>query len=100
MPDTPATPAQHCTIDYLQDTLFGANPLSCECQARITQHGECVTLRILSPWPETLAKAHTLTIKAEGRIYHGVLLEAQASGADELVLAVERQPQRPGATDH
>ncbi len=100
MPDTPATPSLHCTIDYLQDTLFGVKPLSCECQARITEDGERVTLRILPPWPETLAKAHTLTVKAEGRTYHGVLLEAQASGADELVLAVERQPQRPGATDH
>lgn len=99
MPHTSATPAQHCTIDYLQDTLFGVKPLSCECQAWITENGECVTLRILSPWPQTLEKAHTVTIKGEGHTYHGVLLQAHASDTDELVLNVARQPQRPGATD-
>ncbi|AZF42126.1 hypothetical protein C4J87_1967 [Pseudomonas sp. R1-43-08] len=100
MPDSAAEPLQRCTIDYLQDTLLGVNPLSHACTAWITQAGERISLRIPGPWPKELLKAHTLTIKGEERTYHGVLVDAQASGTDELVLNIQLQPERPGAAGH
>ncbi|WP_300628482.1 hypothetical protein [Pseudomonas sp.] len=92
MPDSTGTPSQHCKIDYLQDTLLGVNPLSHECTAQITENGERLTLRIPSPWPKALPKAHTVSITAAHRTYHGVLVDAQACGTDELLLNIERQP--------
>ncbi|AZF20997.1 hypothetical protein [Pseudomonas sp. R3-52-08] len=100
MPDSTAAPSQRCTIDYLQDTLLGVNPLSHACMARITQAGERLSLHIPGPWPKELPKAHTVSIKVENRTYHGVVVDAQASGTDELVLNIQLQPERPGAAGH
>jgi hypothetical protein len=100
MPDSTAEPLQRCTIDYLQDTLLGVNPLSHVCMARINRTGERLSLRIPGPWPKELQKAHTVSVKVEDHTYHGVLVDAQASGTDELVLSIELQPERPGAADH
>lgn len=96
MPDSTATPLQHCTIDYLQDTLLGVNPLSHECTAQITESGEGLSLRILWPWPKELTKAHSITIKAPTRTYRGDLVDAQAFGSDELLLKIALQPGASG----
>ncbi|AZF04934.1 hypothetical protein [Pseudomonas sp. R5-89-07] len=92
MPDSTATPLQHCRIDYLQDTLLGVNPLSHECTAHITVADENLSLRITGPWPKALPKAHSVTVNVETRTYHGDLVDAQAFGSDELLLNIALQP--------
>ena len=97
MPDSTAAPSQHCTIDFLEDTLFGVNPLSHDCTAQITQAGDSVSLRLLWPWPKALTEAHNVSIKTDDHTYHGVLVDAQAFGTDELLLKVDLKPEAAGA---
>ncbi|MCK3839212.1 MULTISPECIES: hypothetical protein [Pseudomonas] len=86
-----ATPLQRVKIDYLQDTLLGVNPLSCECMAKVMEAGASVSLQILPPWPEQLLKAHTVQIKTEGRTYHGVVVDAGKNNANELLVTIKLQ---------
>lgn len=91
MHDDAVNPFQRVKIDYLQDTLLGVPPLSCECMAKVVQAGASVSLQILAPWPEQLLKAHTVSIKGESCTYHGIVVDASKNDASELLLNIELQ---------
>lgn len=92
MPEHSETSLQLIKIDYLQDTLFGVNALSCECAAQVARTPSGWRLQLNPPWPSRLQHSHTITFAFDGVACHGLIKDAQPLPTGELLVAVETQP--------
>ncbi|ALE88871.1 hypothetical protein [Pseudomonas versuta] len=92
MPDFIEATARAIKIDYLQDTLFGVNALTCECMTQVARIACGWELRLTPPWPSQIKDAHTIAFEWEGVACHGLIKDVQPLPAGELLLAIEIQP--------
>lgn len=92
MPVFSETDAQLIKIEYLQDTLFGVNPLTSECMARMVPTAPGLQLRLTQPWPPQLQHAHRIAFDWHGSAYRGVICKSQKLPTGDLLLEIEPQP--------
>ena len=92
MPDSTDATLQPVKIEYLQDTLFGVNPLASECMGQLVRTAPGLQLRLAPPWPAQLLKAHRVTFEWDGQAYRGVVQQAESLTNGDLLMDIEPQP--------
>lgn len=92
MPNLTDATMQPIKIEYLQDTLFGVNPLVSECMAQMHCEASGLQLRLAPPWPAQLQRAHSIAFEWDRRAYRGVVQQAQSLANGDLLIDVKPQP--------